>query len=350
MSELSQSRKRSELSWLNLAFCILVVWIHCASYPVTYMNREGWAFFLLYGAQRLSFVAVYGFYFVSGLKLTLPRSRRKTLLGYWKGRAMSILFPYCLSVTVYYAFFSLVQHQFPFSLSDLLGYMVQGDLAAHYYFLIALFQFILLAPLFYWLSKRWSPVILLPAAILFTQTCAQYLPDMLRVFLPGSDFQYNGILFTTYLFYYLAGCCAGHHYDQFIRLVKENRGLYDVVFVLSGAFLAYLFWLSATDRYYAPFLFPIHSLYIPAGILVCFQIALRLPETMPKWLSRLDQASYLIYLYHCLVLIYSDIHIQYLGALRISRVFLLRTLITFTVTPLACILWQYLWRKLRPKG
>lgn len=333
--------RKIELSWLNLAFCLLVVWIHCASHPVAYLQRESWQFLLIYSAQRLSFVAVYGFFFVSGLKFTLPRSRPRTLASYWRGRAASILLPYCLSVAVYYLLTNWYLGA-PLSLSELLGHLVLGDMAAHYYFLIALFQFILLAPLFLWLSRRWSPVLLLPLSLVVTLTCQQYLPDILHLFLPGYWFPYNGLSFTTYLFYYLAGCCAGQHYEEFIRLVERDRGLIDAVCALSGIFVTYLFWLSATDRYYAPFLNLIHTLYISTGILVCFQIALRLPRRMPRWLARLDQVSYLIYLYHCLFLMAADVLLGRLGIVRVGHTFLLRTAFAFTATPLACAAWRSL--------
>lgn len=345
----SGTERKSELSWLNLAFCALVVWIHCASQPVSALNRDSWQFFLIYSAQRLSFVSVYGFFFLSGLKLTLPR-RPRTLISYWGGRATAILLPYCVSVTAYYLFFTQLLGYFPFSVSGLFGYMLRGDLAAHYYFTVALFQFILLAPLFHWLSRRWSPNLLLPCSLVLTLVCLQYLPDILHLFWPGFTFRYNGISFTTYFFYYLAGCCAGQRYGEFIRMIKNNRGLIVSVFVLSGAFTAYLFWLSATGRCYAPYLEPVHSLYICSGILVCFLIALRLPDRQPVWLARLDRASYLIYLYHCLALTAADGLIRRLGIARLSQTFLLRTLFAFTITPLACVVWQEFYRRVRRRA
>ena len=100
-------------------------------------------------------------------------------------------------------------------------------------------------------------------------------------------------------------------------MIKDNRGLIVSVFVLSGAFTAYLFWLSATGRCYAPYL-----------------------EPVPR----------LIYLYHCLALTAADGLIRRLGIVRISQTFLLRTLFAFTITPLACVVWQEFYRRVRRRA
>lgn len=68
--------RKSALSWLNIAFCAMVLLIHCASQAVTTLRVDSWQFACVYLAQKLSFVSVYGFFFLSGVKLMLPRKRR----------------------------------------------------------------------------------------------------------------------------------------------------------------------------------------------------------------------------------------------------------------------------------
>lgn len=70
---MSQPR-RPELSRLNVLFCLLVVFIHVASHPVSTLDPLSWQYALVLIPQRLAFVSVPGFFLLSGLKLTLPRT------------------------------------------------------------------------------------------------------------------------------------------------------------------------------------------------------------------------------------------------------------------------------------
>ena len=162
---MSLAKRKSELSWLNVWFCLLVVFIDAASQPASVLDKHSWQSDLLMIPQRLAFVAVPGFFLLSGVKLTLPRSRPQTIASYWRGRCRSILLPYLLAVLVYYFTFVFLLRWFPFSWRELARYTVTGSLSAPFCFLIALFQFILLFPLFRWLARRWSAAVLLPFAL-----------------------------------------------------------------------------------------------------------------------------------------------------------------------------------------
>ena len=204
---MAEKKRLSELSVLNLLFCCLVIWIHCSSQPVLVLDHSSWQFGLMICLQRLAFVSVTGFFFLSGVKLTLPTDP-PPLGRYWRRRVQAIFLPYLLAVAVYYMYF--MRHgYFGFSLPDLIGYAIRGDLSAPFYFLVALAQFVVLVPLFRWLARRWSPVILLPIALGVTVLSGQYLNDMLHLLSPALNFAYGDRIFTTYLVYYLAGCCAG---------------------------------------------------------------------------------------------------------------------------------------------
>lgn len=331
--------RRNELSRLNLLFCFLVVFIHAASHPVSALDRLSWQYALVLIPQRLAFVSVPGFFLLSGVKLTLPRDRQPTLGQYWRGRIKTLLLPYLLANVVYYLYF-VFQHYFPFSLSDLAGHLVRGNLSAQFYFLIMLFQFILLAPLFRTLSRRWSPVVLLPFALGITWLSSMYFNSILQLFAPGASFQYADRMFPNYLVYYLAGCCIGQNYDRFQALLKENRPLIAglcLVFALADGIISLL---AFSGRRSAPYLEIVHTLYILSAILFFYDLALRRTAPLPPLLQKIDRASYLIYLYHCLVIvIFNDIAAR-LGISRVSVLFLLRILAVYSVTIGCCLLWQ----------
>lgn len=338
---MSNNQRKWELPWLNLIFCAMVLWSHCSAQPITHLDRNSWQFLLVYLLQRLSYVSVYGFFLLSGIKLTLPRSKQPPLSVYWSGRMKSIFLPYLLAVALYQLWFCWGLHYFPLSLSDYFGYVVRGDLSSHFYFVVGLFQFVLLAPLFRWLSERWSPALLLPFALGITWLSAQNLSALLQVFWPQVTFQYADRVFLTYLFYYLGGCYIGRQYETFTAALRSNRGLIVGLFVLFTWADMYFCWLSLTGQRSIPFLESIHMLYILSAILFFFWVAVGLPKKMPKWLAQTDKASYLIYLYHCLVISLFDDWTARLGGGRIGTLFLLRLLVVYSVTPLACVLWQH---------
>ena len=339
--------RKTELPWLNLAFCAMVLWSHCSAHPITHLDHGSWQYAAVYLLQRLSYVSVYGFFFLSGIKLTLPRSRRSTLGAYYWGRVKSIFLPYVVAVGLYYLWFSQYLKYFPLSWKDFGGYLIRGDLSSHFYFVVALAQFVLLTPLFRWLVRRFSRAILLPFALGITWLSAMHLADLLEVIWPGLGFRYGDRVFTTYLFYYLAGCYVGPRYEEFLATLRGNRSLIWTCFVLfSGANLL-LCWLNYTGRRSVPFLEQVHMLYLLSAILACFLVATYLPKIMPLWLQRVDKASYLIYLYHCLAISYFDYQAALHGGGRVSMLFILRLLFVYTVTPLICILWQSLGAALR---
>ena len=223
---MSVQKRREELTTLNLLFCLMVLWSHCSGHPITVLDHSSWQYGLMISLQRLTFVSVSGFFFLSGVKLTLnSASAPPPPLGrYWAKRWKGIFLPYLLAVAVYYVYF--VSHgYFSFSLRDLAGYMIRGDLSSPFYFVIALAQFVLLLPLFRWLPRRWSPSVLLPISLGITWLSALYCNEILGLLIPGAHFSYNDRLFTTYLVYYVGGCCAGQNYPRFLELLDRNRPL-----------------------------------------------------------------------------------------------------------------------------
>lgn len=337
---MAQVQRRPELSRLNVLFCLMVVFIHVASHPVSALDKLSWQYALVLIPQRLAFVSVPGFFLVSGVKLTLPRRTPQTLTAYWTGRAKNILLPYLLAALVYYGVFVFLLHWFPFSWKDFGVYLVQGGLSAQFYFLIALFQFILLAPLFQWLARRWSPVFLLPMALGITWLSSMYFNSILQLFVPGAAFRYADRVFTSYLVYYLAGCCIGQHYHRFLALLEENRGLITATTLFFGAADGIISLLASSGRRSAPYLEFIHTLYILSAILCLYGWAARRTSPLPRLAVEIDRSSFLIYLYHCLVIVLFNGCMARLGVTKVSVLFLLRLAVVYVVTILGSILWR----------
>ena len=95
---MSVQKRREELTTLNLLFCLMVLWSHCSGHPITVLDHSSWQYGLMISLQRLTFVSVSGFFFLSGVKLTLnSASAPPPPLGrYWAKRWKGIFLPYLL--------------------------------------------------------------------------------------------------------------------------------------------------------------------------------------------------------------------------------------------------------------
>lgn len=339
---MAPTSRKPELSRLNVLFCLLVVYIHVAAHPVSTLDRSGLIYAVILVSQRLSFVSVPGFFLLSGLKLTLPRTTPVPLGRYYLGRAKALLLPYLWAALAYYLVFVFGLGWFPFSWKDFGGYLVRGDLSAQFYFLIALFQFTALTPLFRWLSRRWSPLLLIPFSLGIMWLSSIYFNDALRIVLPEANFPYSDRIFTSYLAYYMAGCCIGHNYSRFKALLRENRGL---IWALFGLFALSDGWLSVlafSGRRYVPFLEYVHTLYIFSAILFLFDLCTHRNAPLSRLWAAIDRVSFDIYLWHCLVITLFNSFAPRLGLDRVGEQFVVRFALAYGVTIGGCLLWRKL--------
>ena len=282
---------------------------------------------------------------LSGLKLTLPRGEEPSLTAYYLGRVKRLLLPYLLAAAVYYLYFVRIGW-YSFSPAQFLRETALGTLSAQFYFLVALMQFILLAPLFRRLARRYAPVLLLPLALGITWLSSMYFNTVLQLAIPDAAFPYGDRIFTSYLVYYLAGCCAGQHYPRVLALLEENRPLLTASALFFGGADGVISGLAFSGRRSAPYLELIHTLYILSAILVLLGWARRHTALMSgsrgPLLRATDRASYLIYLYHCLAITLFDAAASRLVVAREGPLLLLRLLIVLSAAIGGSVLWQKL--------
>ena len=97
-----KQKRLSELSYMNLFYCVLVVFIHVSSEPVTTLERSSLQYFAVMIPWRLSAFVVQGFIFLSGVKLFLNMREPFDTVAFWCKRVKSIILPYILWVLIYY--------------------------------------------------------------------------------------------------------------------------------------------------------------------------------------------------------------------------------------------------------
>lgn len=353
------AKRLPELMLPNLLFCLLVVLIHCFSSAVTSVERSfGAASAAVYFPWRLSAFVVQGFFFLSGLKLTLG-GRVYRWRSYFCSRVRKILLPYCFWVGVYYLYFFSIGwagHTGSVSgdLAEFGRYLLIGNLSSHFYFVICLLQFYLLAPILLKLCRSVCAPVMLTGAAAVMVLCHFALPDILGTF--GVEFAYNDRIFTTYLFYFVAGCIAGDRYEEFRIMLAKSRTALTVLFccfaLIDGIFgyrqflgLGVYSWLESA-----------HICYVIFAILFCMMLC--------EWVSHLrfaesavvalfDGATYEVYLIHCLVLNIVNRALEKNGIVRIGSSLMLRLafvyLLSFAIAIAIAIGISRLneWRKVR---
>lgn len=341
-NSIGERKRITEISFLNILLCILVVFIHVSSEPVSSLDKANLSWALCFIPWRLSAFAVQGFLLLSGVKLFLG-SRGKILTPYpafIAKRFRTVFLPYTAWVVVYYIYFLRLGY-FEFSLIDLASYIVKGDLVGHFYFVIAIMQFYMLMPLWRRIVNRYSAVSALSAALLVTVVCGQYLPQIIGVFAKDFYFACNDRAFTTYIFYFLCGCYIGSNYESFTDNLTSRKLAVTVSFavtaVLDGIFSLKVWRGEIT----APFLETVHIAYIISAIMFFLMLSASLfskRERLPKLLAKIDRVSYAVYLAHPLFIFWVNaVFLERFGSLKVR--YALRILLTYTAVFGLCLAW-----------
>lgn len=323
--DIAEAKRRTEISYISILFAFIVIFIHACSEPlgVSGYSLNSVPFYLTLSLFRLSSFAVQGFIFLSGVKLFINLKEPYDCVGTWLRQYKRVVLPYVLWVCLYFSFFVTINWEV-FSLKALVKYILVGNLSAHFYFVVVIVQFYLLAPLFVKLVKKLRPAILLPAAFVLMIYLWQYLPDTLSKVLTTADselvaypirvyLKYIDRVFTSYLFYFILGLVVGRFYESFMVGLRKSGIVVVFTYCVFSAVDVFGYVLV---RNLAPEgkLYPMfnrfneifHVLYCISAILFCYYvidaITRRLPKGMPRPVRLMDKATYLVYLVHPLVL------------------------------------------------
>lgn len=332
-----------EISLLNVFLCLSVIFIHVSSKPITVLDVNSMGYLAAFIPWRLASFVVYGFIFLSGCKLLLSKSNNFSYGKFLVSRLVSIVIPYIIWVFIYYIYF-WHNNYFAFKFTDLIRYIFIGDLVSHFYFIIIIVQFYLLAPLWIKLVKKINESIALPVSLILTVILGANLPDILNIAAPNYIFPYADRVFTTYLFYWTAGCYAGLYYEKFKAQLLANRIFIAVFFAVSAAGNVYFSYLKFTGRSYISWLDNIHTMYCMSAILFFFTAAVSLNKSlMIGVINKIDRVSYSIYLGHCLIIfIADDILLKFVPGLPMKASYPIRIFAVYTVVILAALIWYHL--------
>ena len=343
MADPTPRQRLPELSVCNVILCFLVMFIHVSGEPVTVLEPGSWQRFTVMLPWRFSSFVVPAFLFLSGLKAFLPSDKPFSYKSYYIRRFRLIWEPYAFATLLYYfVYAAMPYYSYPVSVKQLLLYLLTGDVAAPFYYVILLVQFTLLLPLWRYLLKKCRPALLLGASFIVTvffSVTVQFLPAVTQ----HIPLTYNDRFFPGYLLFWIAGCLCGKHYEAAKAFVLRKKawflGAYLVMFladpVLYCLVQAGVFSVGIEALCY------LHVLYWIASVGAMFTLAALYAskrdaeKPLPRPVSALDRVSYPIYLWHCLIL--SVLNVYMLPIPSVAVRYAIRIAVVMVGVPLLCL-------------
>ncbi len=343
-------KRKTELSVMNVFFCMLVIFIHVSSAPVTYLQCPSWQYLAVFTPWKLASFVVYGFFFLGGVRFALhpPESGiTGTLKYYWK-RLFRIVIPYILWVAVY-VLWSMIFDKEEITFRLYFDRLTHGTAAAHFYYVLTAIQFYLLAPLWKRIKKE-SAAVVLPITLVLTQLFSNSMPEIVRR-LGFKGELLNDRIFTTYLFFWVAGIYAGLWYDKFCEFLRKRAVWVTLFFIACAVPEVYCNYQGKAYGNWFGLVWDLHLLYICAAILFFTTVALLIRRWSffeTGFFKLLDRCTFSIYLSHLLVMWTVDKLIRkFYPTTSILVPYIIRFAATYAVTVCACMFVCFAVRKIR---
>lgn len=327
-----KTRRAEELIYFNAIACLVVIFIHVASYGIVNAAPDSLQAALIYFPWQIALCVVPAFLFSSAVKMGLQYKEQYPLreyAGYMVGRVKSIFLPYAGWNIIYYVIFVLMGY-YTVSAFGFLKMLFLGTMSAPFYYIVIAMQFYLLKPLWFWVTKnvRWYAAI--PTAVLVSYF-SMYLNAFLGIW--GTSFPYTDRIFTTYLVFWIVGLYAGRNWEQVTESVAGAGKSVAVaaIFVLLTKVIPYLshsrgIWL--VDTAYHKVITDLLSIFIL--LWVCLKLR-GAGEWLKKVLSFISSASFFVYLSHCLFLSFTEYLLPRMGVTQISVVLAIRALACYGI-------------------
>ncbi len=341
-------RKITEVSVFEFFLCMFVILIHLLSEGVDTFPK--WSFFsvLFSSLTRLASFAVPGFVFTSGLKLFYKYGSRKRF-PYPKflwDRLKKICIPYCLVIVLYYLVFVWVVEIYDFRWEQLWHFLITGNISAQFYFVILILQFYLLMPIWIAFSRLKSKifsVILVGLSLVLTILCRMFFPY-------GAGIHK---IFPSYLVFWILGMYVGLNYEKFEEFLKQNK----LMLYLGWLVLAIVHCALSYMEFGGLIRYEISPLIV---VLFCFfsifgfysytkELTLSLESKGKGLLTSISQASYEIYLLHCLIIILMNWLMTEMEMDHLLQRFCINFVVTYLFSIIFCVLESTLYTNIRAR-
>lgn len=303
-------KKIFTISVLETFLCLFVIFIHLSSDVLIHTNPQSvFTGFIFFCSKAVSFV-VPAFIFSSAFKLTMKYKNEKVnyFLYLWN-RLKNIYLPYVIWVVIYYIYFVYCLQYFNFSITDLLRYIVSGDLVAHFYFVIVIMQFYVLMPTILLLCKKKSPKVIGSIAFVITL--------LFRIFAYKNTNLFTSLqasyVFIFYLIFWVSGVYFALYYEKLYSFLKKTAIWWILLFVVVAFAHLTMSYLQFRNIIFYDLAEYVHYLYCVTAIIGFYCI---LTVTSPFFTRHfapfrlVGNISYYIYLSHILFIYMIDHFIQ----------------------------------------
>lgn len=360
-------RKITEISVFEFFMCIFVISIHLLSEGVDAFPKWSVPSITFLSLTKLMTFAVPGFVFTSAIKLFYKYSERKfNYFRFMADRFLRICIPYILVVCLYYVVFVYVLdldgfHRF--DIQELMGFILRGDISAQFYFVLLIVQLYLLMPIWILASRIKSNifhVVFIVCAFVITVLSRLYFPQWSEAVLQAlkntnlpffKDITiptkivlatYTNKAFTSYLIFWLTGMYIGINYEKFAEMIMSAKPIIYIgwlILAVSHCILSYMQFGGLIKYSFDSIIVVLFCFFSIFGFYIYTSNLTYSLEQMGKgFLTSIANASYDIYLIHCLVITVVN---YYLGHIEIDNTmhrFLINAGITYTFSIVFCVL------------
>lgn len=328
-------KRKTEISLFNALLCMVVVLIHLMSAPMQQLTFETPLYKCFLVVWRLCSFVVQAFIFLSAMK-TFLGGRSEPYGTFLLKRIRTVVLPYIAAVFIYYIYFVNIEEYFPFEWSEYAGYVVRGDMAAQFYFIIVIVQFYLLYPLWKLMKDKLKPAAVLIGAVVINTVLGLYSYYWLDKLFNGYVFTFGDRLFTTYIMYWTGGMYAGLYYDRFVEFLSKWRKLLGAAFALTAVLDVCTLFMQKLGIIAPLHLDMVHALYSISAILFGMSLMYKIRDKRIIGAAVVDRASYYIYLFHVLFIFWLDkvimpVIAESTGLSSTTAEFALRALMTYVL-------------------
>ncbi len=362
-------RKITEISVYEFFMCMFVIAIHLLSEGVDAFPKWSVSSIVFMSLTKLMTFAVPGFVFTSAIKLFYKYGERK--FNYPKfllGRFLRVYLPYMIAVVVYYVVFVYAMRLDGFNRFDwgeLGWFILRGDISAQFYFVVLIMQFYILMPLWVLITKIKSNIFgitLIIVSLVVTVLSRMYFPTAsLSIIEWASGLKlpfanpistegvsvitlaaYTNKFFTSYLIFWIAGMYIGLNYDRFVETVKAAKPVIYVgwfILAISHCILSYMQHGGLIQYSFSSIIVVLFCIFSIFGFYIYAENLTVSLENMGKgFLTSISNASYDIYLIHCLII---SVLYYYMGHIELESTmqkFWIATGVTYSLSIILCVL------------
>ncbi len=341
-------RKITEISVFEFFLCMFVILIHLLSEGVDTFPKWSFLSILFSSLTRLSTFAVPGFIFTSGLKLFYKYGDKKRFPypRFLWDRVKKILIPYLVVIVLYYLVFVWVMELYQFRWEQLWHFLITGNISAQFYFVILILQFYLMMPIWIFFSRVKSKVfgwVLVGLSFILTVLCRMYFPYTAGIHK----------IFPSYLVFWILGMYAGLHYDGFEAFLKQNKIMIYIGWLalsIAHCALSYLELCGVIRYEISPLIVVLFCFFSIFGFYsYTKELTLSMEKKGKGLLTSISQASYEIYLLHCLIIVFMNWTMTRMEIEDTLQRFFLNFAVTYLVSIIFCVLESTIYTNVRAK-